>query len=65
MNKILGISLGSLAVISGLILLMAWRSDVLLLLKSSLPFFLIIGGTLAVVAGVSETIDTLKAKKQN
>jgi len=65
MNKILGIILGSIAVISGLILLIAWRSDVLFLLKCSFPFFLIIGGILAVVAGVSETIDTLKAKKQN
>lgn len=63
MNKILGIFFGALAVIIGIILFIAWWKDILFVLRAGFPLVLVIAGVLALFAGVSETIDTLKTRK--
>jgi len=63
MNKIFGIIFGSLAVILGISFFIAWWEEIIILFKATFPLILIMGGILAVIAGVSETIDTFKARK--
>ena len=64
MGKILSIVIGSLVTIFGLILLIgAWRWEFFIVLKGTIPVIMIVGGIMALIAGISEYKDTLKSKK--
>ncbi len=63
MGKVLSLLIGAVVVVAGLVLLIAWWGDFLAVLKGVLPGLLILGGTIAVVAGFSEFKDTLKSKE--
>ena len=54
MSKYLGIVIGVITVLLGLKGLTAWRVDLLTVLRGSLPAIFILGGAIAVIAGLSE-----------
>jgi hypothetical protein len=62
MGKTLSMVIGGLVAFLGLILLIAWWGDFLMILKGSVPALLIFGGAIALVAGISELKDSLKKK---
>jgi succinate-acetate transporter protein len=64
MGKILSIIGGTAAAILGLLGLINWWYAFVELLKGSVPCFLILGGLIALFAGVSELKDELAAKKE-
>lgn len=63
MGKYLGIVIGSVVAILGIKGLCAWWCDFLTLVKGAIPVMLILGGAIAVIAGISEIKDELSAKK--
>ncbi len=63
MDKYIGIAIGASLVVLGLLGLKGWWADFLVILKGSIPLLLIIGGSIAVIAGSSELKDELKKKK--
>ncbi len=62
MGKILSLLVGSIITIVGLILLIAWWYEFLFVLRGTLPVILILGGIVAVLAGISELRDVIKSK---
>ena len=64
MAKFMGITLGAIVAFVGLVLLVAWWYEFFLVLKGVIPAILILGGLIALFAGISELKDTLKSKKQ-
>ena len=64
MGKYLGVIIGTIIVLLGLNGLFCWRADFLGVLKGSLPAIFILGGAIAVIAGISEIKDELSAKKE-
>jgi len=60
MGKILSLMIGAIVVIGGVILLINWWSDLLYVVRGCLPVLLIIGGGIAILAGISEIKDTKK-----
>ncbi|MGD2279452.1 MAG: hypothetical protein PVH45_05105 [Candidatus Omnitrophota bacterium] len=62
MGKILSLLIGAVVAIIGLILLIAWWYEFLFLLRGCIPAMLILGGVVAVIAGLSELKDVLKSK---
>ena len=65
MNKYLGVIIGVVTVMLGLRGLAVWRADFLTVLKGSLPVILILGGAIAVIAGISEIRDETSSKKED
>ncbi|MFA6078609.1 MAG: hypothetical protein WC779_02565 [Candidatus Omnitrophota bacterium] len=63
MDKYIGIAIGAFVVVLGLLGLKGWWADLLVVLRGSIPLLLIIGGGIAVIAGLSELNDELKKKK--
>ncbi|MFH1593548.1 MAG: hypothetical protein ABID09_02495 [Candidatus Omnitrophota bacterium] len=63
MGKFLGITIGAVVTFVGLILLIGWWYEFLFLLRGAIPAVLILGGIVALLAGMSELRDTLKNKK--
>ena len=63
MGKTLSIVIGGLVVFVGLVLLINWWYEFLFLLKGVVPALLILGGVIALFAGLAELKDTLKDKK--
>lgn len=63
MGKTLSIVVGAVVAFIGLILLIAWWYEFLLIFKGIVPVILILGGIIALFAGISELKDTLKVKK--
>lgn len=63
MGKTLSIAVGGLVVFVGLVLLINWWYEFLFLLKGTIPALLILGGVIALFAGLAELKDTLKDKK--
>ena len=63
MAKYLGIVIGLVAVILGLKGLIAWRGDLLTVLKGSLPAIFILIGVIAVIAAISEIKDEIFSKR--
>ena len=64
MGKTLSIIIGALAIFFGLILLLGvWRWEFFIVLKGTIPVIMVIGGVIALIAGISEFKDTLKSKK--
>ncbi len=64
MGKILSILGGALAILLGLWGIMSWWWSFVELLKGSIPCFLIMGGLIALLAGISELKDEIAAKKE-
>lgn len=62
MGKVLSLLIGTIVAITGLILLIAWWHQFLLILRGVLPPVLIFGGIIAVLAGLSELKDVIKGK---
>ena len=60
MGKTLSITIGAIVVFVGLILLIAWWYEFLFILRGVVPVVLILGGVVALLAGLSELKDTLK-----
>jgi hypothetical protein len=64
MSKYLGIAIGTVVVILGFHGLCLWWGDFLAILKGSLPAIFILGGAIAVTAGISEIKDEISSKKE-
>jgi len=62
MGKQLSIGIGAIVLVLGVILLFNWWGALVLVVKGTLPVLFIFGGAIAVIAGVSELKDTIKAK---
>ena len=65
MAKYLGIIFGTLFLISGIFLLWQWQEQVLFILKGGLPWLCVVGGAIALYAGITEVIDTIEFKKED
>jgi hypothetical protein len=63
MGKYLGITIGGAAAFFGLLFLIAWWADFLVLLRGTIPAIILFAGVIAIFAGVSELKDTFKSKK--
>jgi len=64
MGKSLSIVIGAIVAFAGIALLITWWYEFLFILKGVLPAVLILGGVIALLAGISEFKDTLKDKKE-
>ncbi len=64
MGKLLSIIGGTVAVVLGIVALMSWWWSFVELLKGVIPCLLIMGGLIALFAGVSEIKDALTCKKE-
>ncbi|MDP8298060.1 MAG: hypothetical protein RAP41_07790 [Candidatus Orphnella occulta] len=66
MGKIISIIGGTVAVVIGLVLaLFAWREAFILGIEFLIMLVLILGGLIAVIAGISEIKDSLVVKKED
>ena len=65
MGKYSSIIIGSCVTILGLLGVIVWRSDVLTIIKGSIPAILVFGGVIAVIAGLTELKDEAAAKVKN
>jgi len=65
MSKYLGIVIGVIAVLLGLKGLAAWWGDFLMVLRGSIPVIFILGGTIAVIAALSEIRDEISSKRED
>ena len=63
MSKYLGIVIGAVIIVLGITGLTGWWGDFITVLKGCLPAVFILGGAIAVIAGVSEIKDELAAKR--
>lgn len=63
MGKYMSIIVGGAVAFIGLIGLIGWWCDFIVILKGSIPAMMIFGGLIAVIAGISEMKDELAAKK--
>ncbi|OIO79437.1 MAG: hypothetical protein COW11_02465 [Candidatus Omnitrophica bacterium CG12_big_fil_rev_8_21_14_0_65_43_15] len=64
MGKILTIMGGTAAVVLGVSGLVSWWWSFVELFKGAVPCFLIMGGLIALFAGISELKDELSSKKE-
>ncbi|MBF0494904.1 MAG: hypothetical protein HQL28_07255 [Candidatus Omnitrophica bacterium] len=64
MGKILSIAVGAAVIIAGILLMFRWIDPFKMFIKGTLPALLIFGGTIALMAGISEFQDTLKIKEK-
>ncbi|MDO8535566.1 MAG: hypothetical protein Q7S30_00930 [Candidatus Omnitrophota bacterium] len=64
MSKYLGIVIGCIAALLGIRGLISWWGDLLTVLRGSLPVIFILGGAIAVIAGLSEMKDENSSKKE-
>lgn len=62
MGKLVSVVGGAIAGFIGIILLLAWRYELMVIFKGVLPVMLITGGVIAVMSGFSEFKDLLKSK---
>lgn len=63
MGKYLGVVVGAIIVLLGVRGIIVWWGDFLTVLRGALPAMLILAGTIAVIAGLSEIRDELSSKK--
>lgn len=64
MGKMLSLLVGGIVLLVGLILLVSWWFEFLFILRGIVPGILILGGLIAILAGISEVKDTLKIKTE-
>lgn len=62
MSKYLGVIFGIIIVLLGLTGAICWRADLLTVLKGFLPVILILAGSIAVIAGLSQIMDELSSR---
>lgn len=55
---------GVVAIILGLIGLVGWHDALVTVLKGTIPIFLLLGGTIALLAGMNEMKASSKSKKE-
>ncbi|MFH1305285.1 MAG: hypothetical protein ABIH74_02640 [Candidatus Omnitrophota bacterium] len=60
MGKVLGLSIGTVVALLGVILLVVWSREFLIVMKGVIPVILILGGGIAILAGFAEFKDTVK-----
>jgi hypothetical protein len=65
MSKYLGIVIGVIAVIAGVAGAVSWQSDILTMIRGSMPVIFVLGGVIAVIAGLSEIKDEISSKKES
>lgn len=63
MGKYISIIIGAIVALLGLIGLLGWWCDFVIVLKGSIPAMFIFGGVIAVIAGLSELKDKQSAGK--
>ncbi len=63
MGKYLGVVVGAIIVLLGVRGIIVWWGDFLTVLRGAFPAMLILAGTIAVIAGLSEIRDELSSKK--
>jgi hypothetical protein len=63
MGKYTSIVAGAIVALLGLLGIIAWRCDFITILKGSVPALLLLGGAIAVIAGLSEIKDEAASKK--
>ena len=64
MGKTLSIIIGAISAFLGLILLLSWWYEFLFVIKATLPALLILGGIIAILAGISEFKDVISSKNK-
>ena len=64
MGKYMSIIIGGAVAVIGIIGLLAWKGNFLIMLKGTVPAMLLFGGAIAVIAGVSEMKDEMAATKE-
>lgn len=64
MGKYASMIIGGIVALLGLMGLIGWRGDFLLVVRGCLPAMLVFGGVIAVIAGLSEMKDELSSKKE-
>ncbi|MBM3253163.1 MAG: hypothetical protein FJZ16_02780 [Candidatus Omnitrophica bacterium] len=64
MGKVLSVVLGLACAVVGVLLLIKWWSSFLGGLKATVPAMLVLGGLVALFAGISEIKDSIAAKKE-
>jgi hypothetical protein len=64
MGKYISVIGGLIAILLGAAGLLRWLGQFISVLKASVPAILILGGLIAVAAGVSEIKDAARAKKE-
>jgi hypothetical protein len=64
MGNMISIIGGAAAIILGIIGLIAWNSSFVTILKGTIPVFLLLGGAIALMAGMSEMKGFSKSKKE-
>ena len=65
MGKYLSVIVGAAVALLGLVWLISWWGDFLLVLRGCVPAMFIFGGAIAVIAGASEIKDELASKKES
>ena len=65
MGKYSSVIIGAVVALLGLLGLIGWWDDFIMVLKGSIPLLLIFGGVIAVIAGISELKDELALKKES
>jgi multisubunit Na+/H+ antiporter MnhG subunit len=63
-GKVISIIGGTAAIVVGVVLMVVWNKAFILGLEFLAIFILVLGGLIAVIAGVSEIKDALAAKKE-
>jgi len=64
MGKYMSVIIGGVVALAGFSTLISWWPDFCLVLRGVVPAFLIFGGLIAVIAGLSEMKDELSSKKE-
>lgn len=64
MGKVLSIVVGLACAVIGVLLLIKWWPSFLGGLKATVPAILVLGGLVALFAGISEIKDSIAAKKE-
>jgi len=64
MGKYLSVIIGALVMILGVMGLIRWHIALLTVLKGMIPALLILGGAIAVIAGISEIKDETTSKTE-
>lgn len=64
MSKYLGIAIGGAVAFLGIVLAIAWWYEFLFIIRGIFPAILMLGGVIALFAGLSELKDSFKGKKE-
>ena len=65
MSKYLGVIIGAIAILLGIKGLTVCWADLLTVLRGSMPAIFILGGAIAVIAGLSEIKDEISSKRED